>query len=62
MTRHSGVYNYCYHVKSFSSLCFFFKCRLIFMRVMKVFHEPLGESNTERRVKISVCVSKEGTQ
>ena len=37
------------------------KYRLIFLRVWKVFDEPLGESNTERRVKISVGVSKEGT-
>ena len=28
---------------------------------MKVFDEPLGESNTERRVKISASVLKEGT-
>ena len=31
----------------------------IFM--VKVFDEPLGESNTERRVKISSVMSKEGT-
>ena len=28
---------------------------------MKVFDEPLGESNTERRVKVSAGISKEGT-
>ena len=28
---------------------------------LKVFDEPLGESNTERRVKISTSVSKEDT-
>ena len=28
---------------------------------LKVFDEPLGESNTEGRVKISACISKEGT-
>ena len=28
---------------------------------LKVFDEPLGESNTERQVKISVAISKEGT-
>ena len=37
------------------------KYRLIFLWVLKVFDEPLGESNMERRVKISACVSKEGT-
>ena len=29
--------------------------------VLKVFGEPLGESNTERRVEVSAGVSKEGT-
>ena len=29
--------------------------------VLKVFDEPSGESNAERRVKISASVSKEGT-
>ena len=28
--------------------CLLLKCRLIFLRVLKVFNEPLGESNTER--------------
>ena len=28
---------------------------------LEVFDEPLGESNTERRVKISACILKEGT-
>ena len=37
------------------------KYRLIFLRVLEVFDEPLGESNTERQVKISACISKEGT-
>ena len=32
-----------------------------FLRVLKVFDEPLGESNTERRIKISASVSEEGT-
>ena len=31
----------------------------IFLRVLKVFDEPLGKSNTERQVKISAIVSKE---
>ena len=31
------------------------------IRISKVFDEPLGESNTERRVKISAGASKEGT-
>ena len=30
------------------------------MRVLKVFDEPLGESNTERQIKISAGISKEG--
>ena len=37
------------------------KYRLIFLWVLKVFDEPSGESNTERRAKISACISKEGT-
>ena len=37
------------------------KYRLIFLWVLKVSDEPLGESNAERRVKISASVSKEGT-
>ena len=41
--------------------CLLWKCRLIFLPVLKVFDEPLGESNTERRVKISFVISKEGT-
>ena len=28
---------------------------------LKVFDEPLGKPNTERQVKISAVVSKEGT-
>ena len=28
------------------------KYRLIFLRVLEVFDEPLGESDTERRVKV----------
>ena len=39
----------------------FFKYWLIFSCILKVQHEPLGESNTERRVKISASISKEGT-
>ena len=34
------------------------KYRLIFLRVLKVFDEPLGESNTEGRVKISAGIQK----
>ena len=41
--------------------CLLLKYRLIFLRVLTVFDKPLGESNTERRVKISACISKEGT-
>ena len=37
------------------------KYRLIFLSVLKVSDEPLDESNTERRVKISTGISKEGT-
>ena len=37
------------------------KYRLIFLRVLTVFDEPLGESNTERQVKISASISKEAT-
>ena len=38
--------------------CLLLKYRLIFLRVLKVFDEPLGESNTERRVKISAGIQK----
>ena len=41
--------------------CLLLKYRLIFLRVLTVFDEPLGESNTERQVKISASISKEGT-
>ena len=42
--------------------CLLLKYRgLIFLQVLKVFDEPLGESNTERRVKISAGISKDGT-
>ena len=41
-------------------MCLLLKYRLIFLRVLKVFDEPLGESSTERRVKLSAGVSKEG--
>ena len=37
------------------------KYRLTFLRVLKVFHEPLRESNTKRQVKISDGISKEST-
>ena len=37
------------------------KYHLIFLQVLKVFDEPLGESNTERRIKISGGILKEGT-
>ena len=40
---------------------FFWNTGWYFLRVLKVFDEPLGESNTERRVKISASISKEGT-
>ena len=40
---------------------FFWNTGWYFLRVLKVFHEPLGESNTERRVKISAGISKEDT-
>ena len=30
------------------------KYRVIFLQVLKVFDEPLGESNTGRRVKVFV--------
>ena len=40
---------------------FFWNTGWYFLRVLKVFDEPLGESNTERRVKISAGISKEGT-
>ena len=39
----------------------FLKYRLIFLRDSKVFDKPSGESNIERRVKISADISKEGT-
>ena len=42
-------------------MCFLLKYRLIFLPVLKVFYEPLSESNTERRVKISASISKQGT-
>ena len=38
-----------------------FEIQADILRVLKVFDEPLGESNTERRVKISAGISKEGT-
>ena len=41
--------------------CLHLKYRLIFLRVMKVFDKPVGESNTERQVKISAGISKEST-
>ena len=40
---------------------FLLKYRVIFLRVLKLSDERLGESNTERRVKISSCISNEGT-
>ena len=42
-------------------MCFLLKYRLIFLQVLKVSDEPLGESNIEERVKISAGISKEGT-
>ena len=44
----------CYHVPSFERQVD------IFMSMKKI-DESLGQSNTERRVKISASVSKEGT-
>ena len=41
--------------------CFLLKYRLIPLRALTVFDEPLGESNTERQVKISASISKGGT-
>ena len=38
---------------------FFWNTGWYFLRVLKVFDEPLGESNTERRIKISAGISKE---
>ena len=40
---------------------FFWNTGWYFLRVLTVFDEPLGESNTERQVKISASISKEGT-
>ena len=34
------------------------KYRLMFLRVLKVFDEPLDESNIERRIKLSAGISK----
>ena len=39
---------------------FFWNTGWYFLRVLTVFDEPLGESNTERQVKISASISKEG--
>ena len=33
---------------------------MIFLQVLIVFDEPLGESNTGKQVKISAHISKEG--
>ena len=41
--------------------CLLLKYRLMILRVLKVFGEPLGESNKESRVKISAGISKEHT-
>ena len=42
--------------------CLLFKYRLIFfLRGLKVSDESLGESNTERCVKVSAGISKEST-
>ena len=35
------------------------KYRLIFLQVLKVSDEPLGESNIERRVNMPASISKE---
>ena len=40
---------------------FFWNTGWYFLWVLKVFDEPLGESDKERRVKIWACISKEGT-
>ena len=37
------------------------KYSLIFLQVLKVFDEPLGESNMERQIKYQPFFSKEGT-
>ena len=50
-----------YLVRLYIIRCLLLKYRLIFLRGLKVFDEPLGESNTERRIKISAGISKEGT-
>ena len=41
--------------------CLLLKYRLIFLRVLKVFDEPLGKSNTERRVKRLAGISKKAS-
>ena len=51
----------CSHLESYVLLGIFFRNTGYFLRVLKVFDEPLGKSNTERRVKISAGISKEGT-
>ena len=42
-------------------MCLLLEYRLIFLRVFKVPGELLGESSSERLVKISGSISKEGT-
>ena len=37
------------------------KYRLMCLWILKVFDEPFGESNTERRVRMSASISKQGT-
>ena len=52
-TLNEAIWNLLYIIS-----CLLLRRRLIFLRILKVFDEPLGQSNTERRVKISASMSK----
>ena len=50
-----------FHIIDIFLGAFFANTSWYFLRVLTVFDEPLGESNTERQLKISASISKEGT-
>ena len=55
-----NMYRLCLHTYILLG-AFFWNTGWYFLRVLTAFDEPLGESNTERQVKISASISKEGT-
>ena len=52
----SNLVQYLYIIR-----CLIFKYQQIFLQVLKVFDESLGELNKKRRLKIPASISKEGT-